>query len=587
MTGLRVATLALAFLVTPTGAAAGATFTVSPTGSDANAGTAAAPFRTLARAQRAARAATPRMREDVVVVLRGGLHRLSEPLVLDARDSGRNGRRVVWRAAEGEQPVVSGGVRVTGWEELGGGLWRARVGSLATRQLYVDGVRAVRARGTLPGLEPAPGGYRATGPRIDGWRNVRDVELVYRSIWTEQRGQIASVADGLVRMREPFFTNARLHGPTAIGLPAWIENARELLDEPGEWYLDRRAGELLYLPRPGENLPGAEVVAPVLEALVRGRGTLARPLHDVSFEGITFADATWLGPDRDGGFAAIQANFALTGRNARFDGTDDEWTKMPAAVTFGAARRIRLAGNRFVRLGGAGLNLERGTKNSEVVGNELADVSGTGIQLGEVSDHHPRDARMVVSGNVLRNNSIHDVAVEYAGGVGIWAGYVARTSIEHNELSQLPYTAISLGWGWGSRDLPGRPTPARGNRVVANSIRDYLRVLRDGGGVYVLGSQPGLVVAGNVIVGQGGPGGALYLDDGARHATVERNVVFASGQWPYIFKGRDHVIRGNYWDFHSDYGLGFLESGTVEGNRVIAALEEAPAEILADAGPTS
>ena len=38
-----------------------------------------------------------------------------------------------------------------------------------------------------------------------------------------------------------------------------------MLDQPGEWYLDRHTGVLSYWPRPGEDLTRDEVVAPVVQ----------------------------------------------------------------------------------------------------------------------------------------------------------------------------------------------------------------------------------------------------------------------------------------------------------------------------------
>ena len=51
-----------------------------------------------------------------------------------------------------------------------------------------------------------------------------------------------------------------------------VENVYEGLDQPGEWYLDRKTGRLTYLPKPGEELDRVEVVAPVAAGLLRADG---------------------------------------------------------------------------------------------------------------------------------------------------------------------------------------------------------------------------------------------------------------------------------------------------------------------------
>ncbi len=374
----RVVLVALAWLAVAAPAGA-ADFWVAPAGSDRNPGTEAAPFATLARAQLATRHAPG----PDTVTLRGGTYRLTRPLRLDPRDSD-----VTWQAAQGESPVLSGGVPVTGWSQLPNGQWRAPAGKLDARQLYVGGVRAARASGVPPALVRTPTGYTTADGSTLGWRNPQDVELVYDVKWRELRGHPAAVAGGTITMQQPFFANATLDHWATIDLPTAVENAYELLDRPGEWYLDRAAHTFFYLPRPGEEMATAEVIVPVLSTLVDGRGTLDRPLHDVTFDGITFADTTWL-PNASDGVADVQADMLLTGRNAIIDGTDDKLVKMPAAVQLRGAQRVGLLGDRFVRLGGAGVDISFGSRDDTIQGCELTDTAA-GSASGAVTSTRRR-----------------------------------------------------------------------------------------------------------------------------------------------------------------------------------------------------
>jgi hypothetical protein len=153
----------------PAHAATTTTVYVSPSGDDTNPGTSASkPVRTLPRARDLVRGLNSAMTADITVSLAAGTYQLTQPLTLDARDSGSGGHSVVWTAAVGAHPVISGGTRITGWKKSGN-LWSAPVpASLATRQLYVNGVRAQRASGPLPvKVTTIDKGYTTDKPTMD------------------------------------------------------------------------------------------------------------------------------------------------------------------------------------------------------------------------------------------------------------------------------------------------------------------------------------------------------------------------------------------------------------------------------------
>lgn len=107
---------------------------------------------------------------------------------------------------------------------------------------------------------------------------------------------------------------ANLVGPMSVGKrPEYVENAYELLGAPGQFYFDRPAHVVYYVPRPGENLKTADVEMPVLETLIEGDGTAAAPIDNITFSGLQFSYATWLGPSSPEGFSEIQANYQVTG----------------------------------------------------------------------------------------------------------------------------------------------------------------------------------------------------------------------------------------------------------------------------------
>ena len=541
---------ALPFLLLLAAGAAGQTaFYVAPTGSGENPGTEARPFKTIERARDAVRKINGNMASDIVVFLRGGTYALDRTLVFEPQDSGTNGHHIIYRAFEGEKPVLSGGRRITGWTQDAAGRWKAATDLGNFRQLYVNGVRAVRARGgPPPGLAlNGQDGYTTTNAAMADWRNPSDIELCYLVTWTHSRCKVASIARegdrAAIAMLQPHFTMARTKEGVQVKLPNYIENAIELLDEPGEWYLDRQARTVYYIPRPGEKMGEAEAIAPALERLVELRGTPVHPVHNVHFVHLTFTHATWLQPSEIG-HPDVQANFLndpnrLLKRSGTVTTVHNEQLKSPSNIVCHAAKAVRFEGCTFTRLGSGALDIECGSQDNAVVGCHFHDISGTAIQVGDVlkDDHHPDDPRKVVKGNSITNCHIHDCGVEFKGSVGIFVGYTDGTVIAHNEICRLPYSGVSVGWGWGEEDQGGgaygqkpfyeTPTTAMNNRIESNHIHRVMQELHDGGGIYTLSNQPGTVIRGNHIHhNSGGPGG-IYLDEGSGQIEVTGNLVYS------------------------------------------------------------
>ena len=530
---------------------------VSPAGNDRNPGTEASPLQSISAARDRVRQLKATAQGPLIVNLSGGTYTLREPLAFSEQDSGSPGRPIIYRRQGDRTPVVSGGVRITGWAQSGPGLWKARTSLDDFRQLYVNGRRAIRAR------SPVPAGIRNEGRSsfftTDGslarWRNPKDVELVFDIQWQRNILKVRSLeaaGNGTrIDMVEPRFTMGRLKQGKQIDLPTHIENALELLDEPGEWYLDRAAREVYYMPRSGENIENVDAIAPALETLLEIRGTLDRPVHDLRFEGITFSHGSWLQPSRIG-HVDLQANFTLSlanlliriapGREQAGAGPAflcpvlEEATRSPANIVLDAAHSVHFERCTFTHLGGAGVDVMHGSQGNVISGSRFNDIAGSAIQIGDVNDHHPSDLRAVVKNNQVSNCYIADVANQYLAGVGIFAGYTEGTLLAHNEITQLPYSGISVGWGWGELDAGGgayyqpkifdTPTVSRNNRIEFNHIHDVTGLLWDGAGIYTLGNMPGTVIRGNHVHDNPGWPGGIYLDEGSGFIEVTGNLVY-------------------------------------------------------------
>ncbi|MDT0468703.1 fibronectin type III domain-containing protein [Streptomyces gibsoniae] len=610
---------------------------VSPSGNDHADGTARHPVRTLERARDLARTRVADLRADLTVHLASGTYRLTDPLVLDARDSGTHGHRVVWQGTG--DTVVSGGRRVTGWRPVRGrpGLWSAPAprGLTDTRQLYVDGVRAQRARGAVPvTLTQTATGYTASSDTIAHWKRPSDAEFVYTSgealwniernglgQWTEPRCRIASAEGTTITMAQPCWDNSNkrvefpdipgrtvsMVGPgrlTNSGGATYVENAYELLDQPGEWYLDRGARRVYYLPRKGEDLGRADVEAPAAEKLVDGRGTADAPVHDIVLRGLRFSYATWLTPSSPEGFSEIQAGYTITGDRGwatqglchYVDGGTcpfASWTKMPGNVSFTYGQRIAFADDVFAHLGASGLDLGTGSEDSTVSGSVFTDISGNGLEIGGVDGQTP------ASGVQVTNNHLYGLPREYHGGVAILNGYTAHDTIAHNQIDHVGYSAVSMGWGgWPDKiGDPATPNPSHDNAVRDNLIYDYMQMLDDGGGIYTQGltgtsMADGEQVTGNVIHDQFGLGKSVYTDNGCTYETVQGNVLFHASYANVASRHTDYrddlgnndptLVKDNWW-----------EEGTADsdnkglvttGNKIMTALSDVPSGIVATAG---
>ena len=611
---------------------------VSPKGDDAHKGSAASPVRTLERAVELSRSA-----KDRRIVLRGGTYRLAQPLQLTAAESGTAGHDLVFTAAPGEHPILTGAVRIEHWQlsDPARHLWSASVPASVTntRQLYINGWRATRTRGRVPvALTETPTGYTAASDAMASWKNPADIEFVYtggNSLWTERseglgswtepRCPVASIAGNVITMAQPCWDNstkrvmlpsgartANLVGPMSVGKqPEYVENAYELLGTPGQFYFDRATHAVYYVPRDGEDMRTADVEMPVLEKLIDANGSAAAPVDHIVFSGLQFSYATWLGPSSNEGFSEIQANYQVTGPDGYSrqalctlvpNGTCPygAWTPAPGNLDLRFAHNIQFVNDAFVHLGAAGLSLGDGAQNDVVEGCIFSDISGNGVELGGVDTPLAPIAEFT-AGNRIENNIFRNVGAEFRGGIPIVVGYARSSVIAHNQIDHIPYAAISMGWGgWPDKiRMAGQANNSALNVVRNNRIHDLMLVLSDGGGIYTQGLTGkdlanGEKVIGNVIYDQYSSGHEIYSDNGSSMMTIQGNVMFNTDHDNWGSRHRDYydgqdgkdsdplTIEDNYWQQGDPDSS--RNNVTELHNHLIASLAEVPYSILEQAG---
>ncbi|UJW31170.1 right-handed parallel beta-helix repeat-containing protein [Saccharothrix sp. AJ9571] len=631
----------------PAASAAETTLHAAPSGTGI-ACTAADPC-SLPAARAAVRSRVGSMSGDLVVELADGVYRLSEPLRLTAADSGNHGHRVVWRAAPSARPVFTGARAVTGWTlaDAGKNIWRADVGAgIDTRQLYVDGAIATRARTRVnrSDFTFTSSGMSFSSPGLGYLNTLADqdrVEVESVNSFTDRYSPVRAINGNFITMRQPAWNNNTfgydtLAAPHRAG-PFYLANAYEFLDSPGEWYLDPGSGTLYFVPPAAQELEKTSVELPVLQSLVSVGGTYDAPAHDITFSGITFTGTSWLGPSGGQGYADQQTGAYLAGgwnwpadrltscQNGcpQFEAARPHWHQMPAAVQVSAAERITFGDSEFVNLGQTAIGIGNdanahtsgvglGARDITITRSEIARSSAGGIVVGGVraDAHHPGDQRMVNRNISIGDNRIHDLGVDYRGSVSVLTTYVTTTDVSHNEVYNLPYTGMSIGYGWGSNDAGGSdhyakrglynhqprystPTTASGNRLTGNHIHDVMQQMNDGGCIYTLAWNPGAQISGNHCARTNGHFG-VYFDEGSKYYTVTGNVFSATGTWATAnYWGGENMgnwtLTGN-WSANGSTNVSHGDRGNVVHSNVTVsggAWPPGAQAVIANAGPRS
>jgi hypothetical protein len=519
----------------PAGASTQITLYASPTGTATSTCAITAPC-SLTGAQSVVESLTATMTGNIVVELRGGVYRLSSPWTFSstAGDSGTNGYQVIYTNYPGETPEISGSQQVTGWTLHNSSLniWSANVGvGFQTRELYVNGVRAEIARGPAnpSGWSTTSTGLTAPDSSMASWPDVVGAEVVSENTWVHRSCPITAASGTSITLAEPCYTNAELPYDFASGAVvdsapynvSWVQNAYELLTQPGMFYLNSSTGTLYYIPRPGENLATADVEAPVLQSLVTGAGTETSSLSNITFSGLTFEYATWLAPSLDTGYAEGQAGWHITGSGLTSVPMSN-LTPTPGEVEFNHDSDLSFSGDTFTHLGSVGLELNEGSQNDTIIGSRFTDIGSNAIQIGDVdsADRFPAAADQVVN-NTVQDNVITLAGQVYRSAVGIFIGYTTGTVVTHNVLGQLPYTGISVNLGWEGTSYSGDAT------ITDNEIYQDMTVLNDGGALYTqMAMASPSIMEGNYLHDEDYTGGApLYLDSTTANWTVEDNVL--------------------------------------------------------------
>ena len=582
---------------------------VATNGDDRNAGTREHPLATVEQALRQAREwrrlKRPEVKGGIRINLESGTYLLQRPIFIRPEDSGTEESPTVIRGAA----VIRGGIRITQWSRgcsdarvapsLRNKIWTAEAPMVGNRILWfrqMDQGRMATQFGTLF-VDGGEAAIQTPSVKMERMLNFNTKERTITIPTPRQDLRKANLLEMVVHQRWAMailrVKEMRVMGDSTIvsfhepesqlefehpwpqpvingekGSSSFcLQNALELLDEPGEWYQDYPSGRVYYYPRESEILQPQDTFfawpfVPVLKTLIHISGTPERRVHHIRFEGVNIMDAAWTRPSEQG-HVALQGGFAMIdayklqepGLPEKAELENQAWIERPdAAVKVSYADDIVFDGCHFANLAATGLDMEKSVNRSAVRHCSFYDIGGTAIMVGTFPDqgfethvpYSPKHDEDICDSITLSNNEIRHGTTEDWGAVGIAAGYVRNIQILNNDVSDLNYSGICVGWGWTALE-----SGMRNNHIEGNHVYYYAKQLYDTGGIYTLSNQPNSFIRRNRIsapvkapYATNDRAFCIYFDEATDGFTVEDNEM-VPGSFGYNKPGTNMVIRRN------------------------------------------
>lgn len=518
--------------------------------------------------------ATTKNSDTLFVLVASGDYYMQQPFTIQESSS----RPIIIKGQGTQKPRFLGGIRVGDWEKCDNGMYRAYIPEVARygldfEQFYVNGQRATLAR------TPNVGWYQVKGSseqpfikgnriadyavqkinfQVEDWsslaqvsqKELKNMKFRYYHKWdiTRKRPQYIEKDSAYIYMQGK---GMKPWNPIQNGSRYFMYDYKAALDVAGEWYLDRASSYIYYMPQQGEDMTTAYCIAPVLHQWVSFKGKKDKVIKNVTFEGLSFQYASYLIPES--GEEPMQAA-----------------ANSEVAMQFEFSDHITIQDCEILHTGAYGIGFGQECHDNTIRRCYIADLGAGGIKIGEPYFRVSMDN--VTSRNTIDNNIITSGGHELPCGVGIAMFHTSDNNVTHNEISDILYSGISVGWVWGYNSTKEQLTPVMGDNgmwisvpmklkspAVRNTVM-YNHVhhigwgeLSDMGAVYTLGESPGTRISYNVIhdvftYDYGGWG--LYTDEGSTGIEMSHNLVYRckSGGFHQHY-GKENKIINNIFAF--------------------------------------
>ncbi len=537
---------------------------VSPNGDDTAKGTLEAPLKSLKGAKEKLKTVNVPENEKITVWFREGTYEIFETVTFDSTDK----ENVVYRSYPNEK------VEFTGSKEIKGNWKKTKINNVDAfvtdmpvesdedyfRSLFKDGKRLSRPNYPKTDVfkvaaEPednekvlaewapeffvhSPVLYAHKEDLLD-FRNVSDIDIKLMHFWCEDLLPVISIDKGTGKIVTAKPTAMK----TRVDDNYILENVREALSLPGEWYLDRTEGKLYYIPEENDTIENTVLFAGVNEQLFTIDGA-----NNISFQGIDFINTDW-----------DHINGEYTGNP--FDESHELYKtikygaehpqaafEVPSAIFITSSNKINFTDCKFENISYSAVKFDKASKDCKITSCLFNEIGGNAIFI---------HGEFVVPAST-QNIDVTDCHISKYGrifnnAIGILLTHAIDCDLTHNEIHDGWYTGVSVGWNWGYTDNPTNNINIS-NNLIYNIGNGWLS---DMGGIYTLGIQPDTVISGNVIYnvgcdeGQYGYGGwGIYLDEGSSKILVESNLVYdCSSQTFHQHYGKDNMIKNNIFAF--------------------------------------
>jgi len=590
---------------------------VSPYGSDSNNGSKEKPLLSiniaLRKAREMRRIGDTSVNDGIFILLDKGCYNLYEPLLIRPEDSGTENSPTIIKSSTDELSEISGGIEIKNWKlctekvnglpkEAQNKIWTAdipKIGGryLQFRQLWINNKKASRAStlndGTLSriiSVNKEKEEILIPRPKFE-ISDVSGLEFVIHQWWAiailrvksiSTEGDKAKVTFWQPESRiefehpwpAPFIDNEKKYnGNSAF----YFVNAIQLLNKPGEWYADMQKGKIYYWPDTDEDINKSKVIAPYLENILLIEGNIDNKVKYINFDNIIFEHTGWLRPSYYGHVPLQAGMYIIDAYKLEIPGTPDKaslenqaWTgRQSSAISIKNAKEIKFHNCIFRNLAATAVDFISGSNFNSVDGCLFYDIGGTAIQIGFFGNegfeahlpYNPSDERELCHNITITNNYITNCTNEDWGCVGISVGYAHDINIGNNELSNLNYSGICVGWGW-TKTI----SCMRNNKIYANKIHDFAKNMYDVGGIYTLSAQPNTAICNNYI----------YDLIKAPYAHIPEHY-----QYIYLDEGSSYIIIKDNWTEKDK----FFSNTPGPGNEWINNGPHVSEEIKKNAGP--